>query len=530
VERAEVASALEARHISKSFGGTRALDDAELIVSRREIHGLLGENGSGKSTLIKILAGYHAPDPGGSLVIGDRAARLPLRPGEARELGLRFVHQDLSLIPSLSVVENLQLEELAGARRRHISWQHERRKASDTFARFGVELDPRMAVHDLRPAERAQLATMRALAGTPGAGEDPRTPDGMLVFDETTAYLSGPERDRFLALVRAIAAEGVSVLFVSHDLGEVRAISDRVTVLRDGRNAGTVATDSVRTRELVELVIGHRLAPLEARRHEMDRLGGAHAISVTGLDGDTVHDVSIELMPGEVVGLTGVPGSGFEEIPYLLFGARRPRAGWLTLDRGHDLTAMNPHRALRAGIALLPGDRQREGTVASLSVEANVTLPILDRYVHRFRLRRGQLLSDTTRLLSDYRVRPGEPGLAIDALSGGNQQKALLAKWLQLEPALLLLHEPTRGVDVSVRQEIAGRLRELAAAGVAILCASSDHEELAVVCDRVLIFSDGELLRELIGDDVTRERIATHCHDGARARAGGAVPSAGSTK
>ncbi len=520
--RVEVVSALDAEHISKSFGGTRALDHAAITVLRPEIHGLAGENGSGKSTLIKILAGYHAPDPGGSLAIGSRPAKLPLGPGEARKLGLRFVHQELGLIPSLSVVENLRLEELAAARRRHISWPRERRRASDTFARFGVDLDPRATVCDLRPAERAQLATMRALAGMPVGGEGKHRPAEVLVLDETTAYLSGPEHERFLALVRAIAADGVSVLFVSHDLGEIRLISDRVTVLRDGRNVGTLATNAVQTHELVELVIGHRLTPLGARQPKGHRMRGARAISVTGLAGDVVRNVSITLHPGDVVGLTGTPGSGFEEIPYLLFGARRCRAGRLTLDRGHDLTTMTPRRALRAGVALLPGDRQRDGTAGSLSVEANVTLPILDRHVRGLRLRRRHLLDYTTRLLSDYGVRPGEPGVAIDTLSGGNRQKVLLAKWLQLEPALLLLHEPTRGVDVGARQEIVARLRELTDAGVAILCASGDHEELATLCDRLLIFSGDGPLRELNADEITRERIAAECYGEGRPQLVGA--------
>ena len=184
---------------------------------------------------------------------------------------------------------------------------------------------------------------------------------------------------------------------------------------------------------------------------------------------------------------------------------------------------MTPDRALRAGIALLPGERQREGTVGSLSVEANVTLPILDRYVRGSRLRRGQLLDDATRLLSDYGVRPSEPGVAIEVLSGGNQQKVLLAKWLQLEPRLLLLHEPTRGVDVGARQEITARLRELADGDSAILCASYDHEELAGLCDRVLIFNDGELLRELVGEDVNRDLIAAHCYDASRPHVGSAA-------
>jgi ribose transport system ATP-binding protein len=520
VGRIEVASALEATHISKSFGATRALEAASLAVRRGEIHGLLGENGSGKSTLIKILAGYHSPEPGGRLQVAGHAAKLPLRPGEAAALGLRFVHQDLALIPSLSVVENLCLQELALARRRHISWRRERERASETFARFGVDLDPRARVHELAPAQRAQLAMMRALAAVPPNGfrdeGDRAQPARVLVLDETTSYLEGRERERFLELVRTIAARGVAVLFVSHDLGEVRAVSERVTVLRDGRNAGTARTDAVDAKQLAELVVGERLSPPSAGERTSRRprpepspsRQQASVISLTDLTGGGVRGVSIELAAGEIVGLAGAPGSGYDEIPYMLFGARPCRSGWLTLGRAHDLSAMTPERALRAGIALVPGDRQRDGIVGSLSVEANVTLAMLGRYVRARRLRRRALAQDTSRLLHEYRVRPDDPRIAVEALSGGSQQKVLLAKWIAFEPGLLLLHEPTRGVDVGARREIAATLRELAGRRVAVICASSDHEELAALCDRVLILAGGRLEAELAGTELTGQRIA----------------------
>jgi ribose transport system ATP-binding protein len=461
--------AVRLRHISKSFGGVHALADAQLEVLPGEVHGLLGENGSGKSTLIKVLAGYHVPDPGGELEVGGHAVPLPLPSGEARRLGLAFVHQDLGLIPSLSVLENLRLTDLA-VRRGHISWGAERRRASEAFARYGVDIDPRGPVAELSPVECALLAIVRAR-------EDLGAASAALVLDEPTAFLPAAETERLFALVRSIAAAGTSVVFVSHDLGEVRAITDRVTILRDGHTAGTVVTNATATEEFVAMILGGRPAP---RKTPPSRQRSAETfVSFTGA-------VSFELGRGEVLGLTGLAGSGFEELLYDLFGAGRARTGKLTLAGVvYDLAAMTPDRALRAGIVLVPADR-RDGAVASLPVSDNVMLPALDRYRARLALRRSRLAAAAAELLRRFGVRPHRPSLLYQELSGGNQQKALLAKWLQLSPELLLLDEPTRGVDVGARPQIWSLIRAAAAAGAAVICASSDSEELATLCDRVV--------------------------------------------
>jgi ribose transport system ATP-binding protein len=498
-----VTASLAATHISKSFAGTRALDDAHLTVLQGEVHALLGENGSGKSTLIKVLAGYHAPDPGGRLAVNGRQLQLPLSPGQARELGLRFVYQDLALIPSLSVVENLWLEELATARRLRISWRAERARAAQALLHAGVHIDPRARVDGLGPAERASLALARAIEGLPRSG-------GVLVLDEPTAFLPHSAREHLFGLIRELAGAGRSVVLVSHELGEVRQVADRVTVLRDGRNTGTVEVPAVDAQQLVEMVIGHPLGSLAAAHGPGTAAEGT--IAVSALTGEVVDGLCIRLSPAQVVGLTGLPGSGFDEVPYLLFGARRARSGRLTLGDEIDLTTITPARALRAGMALLPAERERDGGVGSLSVGANVTLPVLDRHASRLRLDRRRLHEVAARLLARHDVRPNAPGLALGALSGGNQQKALLAKWLQTEPPLLLLDEPTRGVDVGARQEILATIRGLVGQGMSVLCASSDHDQLAALCDRVLIFSGGKVVGELAGEAVTKERIAELCH------------------
>jgi ribose transport system ATP-binding protein len=462
--------AVSLRHISKSFGGVHALDDAHLDVLRGEVHGLLGENGSGKSTLIKVLAGYHAPDPGGQLEVARQPVRLPLESGEARRLGLAFVHQDLGLIPSLSVLENLRLTDLA-ARRGRISWGAERRRAVETFARYGVQLDPRRAVADLRPLERALLAIVRAM-------EDLGAASTALVLDEPTAFLPAAETERVFALVRSIADAGTGVVFVSHDLGEVRAITDRVSILRDGRTVGTVVTNATAREQFVAMILGGRPPPTKTQ--PLRQPSAEAVVSFAGA-------VSFELRRGEILGLTGLAGSGFEELLYGLFGAERGEAGTLTLAGvSYDLGAMTPDRALKAGIVLVPGDRQRDGAVPSLPVSDNVTLPALERFRARLALRRRRMTAAAAELLHRFGVLPAEPRLLYEELSGGNQQKALLAKWLHLTPALLLLDEPTRGVDVGARPQIWSLIRAAAASGAAVVCASSDAEELDTLCDRVL--------------------------------------------
>jgi ribose transport system ATP-binding protein len=502
---------LELRGLSKSFGGAQALADVSLTVLPGEVHGLLGENGSGKSTLIKILAGYHAPDEG-ELEVNGEHVKLPLYPGQFRELGMSFVHQDLGLIQSVSVVENLLVGELAESKQRwRIRWSRERARARATFARYGVPIDPRARVGDLSPVARALLAIVRAVESMRerAGGDDFR---GLLILDEPTVFLPKTGTDQLFALIREIVATGSSVLFVSHDLDEVRQITDRVTVLRDGHVVDTVVTAETREGRLVEMIIGRSLEALTAEHHDLtDKKVG---VSVRKLTGGSLSGLSLELHQGEVLGLTGLVGSGFEEVPYLLFGAWRSTEGELVIDDvRHDLTGMTPAKATHIHMALLPADRQRDGSVASLSVADNVTMQVIDEYYNHLRLERGRMLSDSRSLGREFDVRPNEPRMVYAELSGGNQQKALLAKWLQGNPRFLLLHEPTQGVDVGARQQIFAMIRAAAAGGAAVVCASADYEQLGAICDRVLIFARGRIVQQLVGAQVTKERITEQCYN-----------------
>ena len=500
---------LEARRLTKSFGGALALDGVDLTVLPGEVHGLLGENGSGKSTLIKILAGYHVPD-GGTLAVSGQDVRLPLRPGEYRELGFEFVHQDLGLVPSLSVAENLFLGEIAAPSNRYfLSWSRATRRARQVFDRYGLAIDPRARAEDIRAVERALLAIVRALEGLRAEGGDEQRPT-LLVLDEPTVFLPQNEVALLFDFVRGIAARGSSVLFVSHDLDEVREITDRVTVLRDGRVAGTVTTASTGPRELVRLIIGHDLG--ESTPEPVTEVATRPVVlSVRNLTTRWLQDVSFDLHEGEVLGFTGLVGSGYEDLVYALYGATRASAGSLAMDgRRLEVGSLTPHRALAEGMALVPADRQRDGSVPTLSAAENINLPVLDRHFSGLRLHQRDLDDNARRLMTDFDVRPPRPELDYGSFSGGNQQKAMMAKWHQVRPRVLLLHEPTQGVDVGARQQIFSQVREGTAVSSTI-CASSDYDQLAAICDRVAVIGRGRLLRILTGADVTKERIADFC-------------------
>ncbi len=502
---------LELTGLTKRFSGVLALDAVDLSVAPGEVHGLLGENGSGKSTLIKVLAGFHGVD-GGHLRVGGQDVALPLTADAPRRLGLEFVHQDLGLIESLTVVENLVVADMA-TRRWRISWAEERRKARAVFERYGIDLDPARTVADVRPVQRAQLAIARAMEGMRTAQErsGERT-GGLLVLDEPTVFLPREEVDQLFSLMRGVAASGASVLFVSHDIDEVLRVTDRATVLRDGRLVDAVVTSTTTHDDLIERIIGRRLEAHAPADGSGARPDAEVLASVRGLTSDPLVDVDLDVHAGEVLGVTGLLGSGFEQLPYVLCGAVRPDAGTLVLDgQEHDLTRLTAWQATPAGIALIPADRKNDGAVQTLSVADNVTMPVLDGFRRRLLLDRRAMTSSTADLMDEYDVRPRDPSLPISSLSGGNQQKSLIAKWLQTAPRLLLLHEPTQGVDVGARGQIWDVVRASAQAGRSVVCASADHEQLAALCDRVLVVARGRVVAELTGDAVTKDRITERC-------------------
>ena len=502
---------LRLRGLTKSFGGARALDRADLTILPGEVHGLLGKNGSGKSTLIKVLSGYHAPEAG-TLEIAGRPVRLPMPLGRSEAEGLAFVHQNLGLLAEATVLENL----IAGDHQRlnpwRIGWRTEAARASRLFEENHLAISPTQQVADLSPVQRAQLAILRAADrvrehrahGSPG----------ILVLDEPTPFLPREDVRTLFATMRRLTATGVAILFVSHDIDEVLEVTDRATVLRDGQVIATFETAVTGRAALVEAIVGRAVSA--------DRLVAALptaapvAARIEGLGGAILRDVSLSVRRGEVLGLTGLIGAGHDEAAMLVSGARPARSGRLTLSGGlrgesvHDLTRMTPAAAIAAGLALIPADRQRAGIAPDLSLTENATLPLIGG---RLALDHRRLRGVTADLIERYAVKAEGPEQPASDLSGGNQQKLVLAKWLHLEPRLVLLDEPTQGIDVGARRDVYETLAALCARGGAILCATSEFEQLEAIAHRVLVFDRGRIVAELEGDDVTKSAIAQACYD-----------------
>ncbi|SLN66961.1 Ribose import ATP-binding protein RbsA [Roseisalinus antarcticus] len=501
-------AALDIQHLTKRFGGATALDDVSLTVARGEVHGLLGSNGSGKSTLIKVLAGFHTPEPGAQVRLYGRAVPLPIPGARVRELGLAFVHQHLGLIPSLSVTENLNLGDLATGANWAIDWRGAHREAAETFARFNLSLDPRAEVGTLSAVQQALLAIVRAYVDLQRAAKDHADRPGVLVLDEPTPFLPRAGVEQLFDLVRRCTATGASVVFVSHDVDEVREITDRATILRDGHLIDTVDTASTSHDAFVERIIGRSLDDYGARTaHPKETAAEIEDLAAPGLG-----PLSFSVGTGEILGLTGLIGSGADRVPALLYGAARAEGGRLRLHgRGTPLPLIDPQSALARGIAYLPADRLGQAGVGSLSVGDNVAMPVFERLRSAFGLTTAGIDSHAGQLGAEAGVKPNLPALPLSALSGGNAQKALMAKWLQTDPRLLLLDEPTQGVDVGARQTLWSMLDRAAEGGAAIVIASTDYDQLAQICHRVLIFARGGIVAELTGEQLTKTDIAEHC-------------------
>ena len=484
---------LEARHVSKTFGSTKVLDDVDLEVAPGEIHALVGQNGSGKSTLVKILTGYHAPDAGASLALDGQLVQLPVQWREAADLGISVVHQDLGLLDQLTVSDNIGVGGYHHSKvLRRIDWHRQSDIAAGVLARLEVDVDPSTPVALLGAARRAEVAIARAL-------RDHRPGAGLIVLDEATRALPREELDKFHALLRRVVGEGTSVLMVSHNLDEVLALADRVTVLRDGKVAGAaVPTGTLTSQEMARLMLGKTVGALAPRG--VDLTGRPVVARVTGLSGDGVHDVELEVREGEILGLTGLPGSGFEAVPYLLTGARRARSGRLTTRVADlDLAGADVAGCMAAGVSLVPERRDRDGIALELAISDNIALPSLRSRGRSWFVGRRWQRRQAHDLIERLSIRARSVDTLVKELSGGNQQKVLFAKWLSVAPSLLVLHEATQAVDVGARQDILAAIQGVADSGVGVLYVSGEPTDLAEVCDRILVHRPGLPFLELRG-------------------------------
>jgi ribose transport system ATP-binding protein len=529
-QQASVPPAVELRNISKDFGSNRALDGVNLRIGRGEVVGLVGQNGSGKSTMVKILAGVYAPEPGGQMFVSGEEVPLPLAPGQASEIGLSFVYQNLALAGGLTVLENLTLGQRVRGGWSPINWMAEHRKAAAVLKRYDVELDLDQRTGELAPVDQARLAIVRAAEDL----RQYRTRSGyqhsVLVLDEPTVFLPAEEVDHLFDLIRAVVAEGAAVLFISHDLAAVRSITDRVVVLRDGKVVAELLPGEIPDEHaLVDLIVGtsaraaeraaasETLAPgvtPSAAGAGPDGAGSApelaRTIVVEHLAGGRLEDLSFEIGAGEILGVAGLIGSGAEELPYQLFGARDGTRGTLHLGTEElNVAGLTPQRSVRERIALVPADRAVLGLSEQLTLWENIVMLVEDQHYRGGVFRRGELASLAREAIDRFAIRPALPYAAAGTFSGGNQQKALLAKWLIAQPRLLLLHEPTQGVDVGARRDIYRFVKSAATlTQMAVLWVTTDFGELAEVCDRVIVLSQGRQLTTIVGEELTDEAIS----------------------
>jgi ribose transport system ATP-binding protein len=490
---AESANAVETRGISKTFGTVTVLSDVDFDVRRGEVHALAGGNGAGKSTLMKIIQGVYRPTSGEIHINGERVDITSIQ--DAKAAGIGMVFQEFSLVPSLTVAQNILLgvEPLRGGfidDRRVVS------RAREVLAEMGVDLDPKAEVARLGTAYWQLTEIAKALAQNAN----------VLIMDEPTASLARHETAALFALIERLKAQGISIIYISHRMDEVYRVADRITVLRDGRKLFTSDLSQTSPEAIVEGIVGKKIeGELTYRPRERRAVRPEALLEVRGLHaGPRVRDMSLTLHAGEIVGLAGLMGSGRTELARALFGIDAIKRGEVLI-RGKQVDLSSPDRAIAAGLALIPEDRRDQGLVLDHSVRENLLLPLLDR------IRRGPLLSGpagrelAASLIERFGVKVANPGRPVRLLSGGNQQKVVLAKWLGTGPSILILDEPTAGVDIGTKSEILDRIRSLADEGRAVLIISSELPELLAVSDRVLVVRDGSIVDDIPRSDIDDE-------------------------
>lgn len=496
VERGTV---LRVSGLSKRFGAQPALQGVDFTLRAGEVCALIGQNGSGKSTLVKILAGYHSPEPGATLHFREQEVSFDDHAGEWRRQ-VRFIHQDLGLVPTMSVMDTLAM----GSRYRtgrwgRIRWREERRRAVKILARFGLDgVVVNRPVGSLGQVEKTLVAVARALL-------DWDDGTGVLVLDEPTASLSQPEVRRLFTAVRALTERGVAVLFVSHRFEEAFEIADRVVVLRDGRKVADRPIAGLDEHSLLVLMIGgvpEAMYPAVAPPSERDTLVARR------LSGGGVREVSFSVRHGEIFGVAGLAGSGREDIPALLFGDMAARDGEILVE-DRRLERPSPASAIKLGIALVPSDRVHRSLFREATIRENVTLPSLGSVWRGYRIDRRAERREVQEWLDRVRLVPPECDRLMGQLSGGNQQKGVIARWLRMDPKVLLLDEPTQGVDVGAKSAILKLIADAAAAGTAVVMCSSEAKDLAAICDRVLVMRGGTAVADLRGESLSEERIVT---------------------
>jgi ribose transport system ATP-binding protein len=497
------AIALNVTGLRKVFPGTQALKDVDLEVRYGEVHALCGGNGCGKSTLIRILSGVEVADAGRVSIGGHEMDAAQLSAQQSYDLGFRVVHQDPALYPDLSVAENLMLgAAYPTTAAKRIAWRKVHRRARDLIERFQIDAAPHTLLRDLRVSVRTQVAIASAL-------QDVDDAPCIVALDEPTAALPADEVQLLLSAVRQLTAMGHAVIFVSHRLDEVLSLTDRVTVMRDGQVYKQHRTEELTEEELIESILGRRATELRERSARASV--GEPVLTVRNLNAGPVRDVSFEVCAGEVVGVAGLLGSGRTELLSAIYGGLRKEAGTVQLNE-RDANFRSMAAAIEAGVVMIPEDRARGAAFLDKSVDENLDVGILRAYWRGLGFRRAKMRTDAEALRRKFGIKAPSGTVAMRTLSGGNQQKTIFARWLRRDTSLLLLDEPSQGVDVGARADIYMAVRAMTDGGGAALVVTSDLEELAQFVDRALILRNGRLVGEVSGDELTAHRLNQLVH------------------
>jgi ribose transport system ATP-binding protein len=489
-------AALEVHGIGKAFGGNWVLQDIDFSVRPGEVLGLVGENGSGKSTLVKILSGVHTPDSG-SVRVGQEELSWPFN--HPQNKGIAVIHQDLGLVDGMSVADNLGISSSYGARLfAPISSRQEARACKSLLDTFAIDVDLRTLVGSLTPAVRSAIGIARSARVL-----NSRTGSKVFILDEPTAYLGDRDANRVLRLIKTTASEGAAVIFISHHLDEVVKTCDRIIVLRDGRIASEFDRESANPKALIAAMLGQameRFYPVAAGQ------SGEPLLKLTNLSGITARNVSFAVHAGEVLGVTGLVGSGYDEIPYLVGGIIKASGGSVYLD-DKLINGFGIRQLLDLGISIVPGNRQRDSAWMEGSARENISLLKLRSFFRWPSLRRRAETKEAAVLMNRWAVRPHVLERPFSLFSGGNQQKIVLAKWLSTANRIMLLDEPTQGVDAGARREILDQIAKLAHAGNAVAIFSADTEQLSEMCDRIVIMVNGRVHTVLSGSEINEPRV-----------------------
>jgi ribose transport system ATP-binding protein len=471
-----------------------------------EVHALIGHNGSGKSTLVKVLAGFHKPDGNsGAFVVAGQ--KLPYGDAEAvHRAGLRFIHQELGLLDDLSLLENLRLgDSYLTGRGWRVRWGAERRRAREVLAIVGIDLDPDVKVGELTPIERTQVAVARAMQDEAAVR--------VVLLDEPTATLPSSEVTKLFELIRRMTARRVGIVYVSHRLEEIEEIADRVTVLREGRVVGSGARTEFDNARLVSLIVGStagEVVPGSAREATRDHDEGDSLLAFQAVTAGELREAEFVVRTGEIVGVAGLAGSGVHDIPGVLLGRVPVESGHVVVS-GRVVDDPDPAKLRPLGAAVMPSPRNLKG-IPDLTVRENLTLADLGPLTRGWNLDLRRERREVDEIVDRFDVKPREPERPLAELSGGNQQKVAVAKWLRIEPDLLVLDEPTQGVDVGAKAEILDLIATAAADGLAVILCSSDLDDLEAVCSRVLVVRRGRVATELTGERINRETITEECY------------------